>query len=181
MKKMYFTKHSSYIVEQNEDGTLRITKTSTMKPIDNAGSFIVSQGGIAAILTNCKEVSDEDFAKDRKQLRLRYDFLQKHNQEVAMTEQKRYEAEYKAMFHGEVVETTHESIRTLLRYLNGINWGTWQLPAMTIGYTCGQHDCNGKIATTIKLDKPIEYRGEMVKQFQFGAPSGFLTKYRRIQ
>ena len=63
MKRMYFTNKSSFIVEQNQDGTLRITKASTMKPLENAGLFIVSQGGINAILAKCKEVSDEDFAK----------------------------------------------------------------------------------------------------------------------
>nr|DAP71180.1 MAG TPA: hypothetical protein [Bacteriophage sp.] len=39
MKKMYFTSKKSFLVEQNPDGTLLITKTSTMKPLENAGSF----------------------------------------------------------------------------------------------------------------------------------------------
>ena len=51
---------------------------------------------------------------------------------------------------------------------------------MTIGYTCNQYDCDGKTATTIKLDRPIEYYGEQVSQFQHGAPSGHLRNYRRI-
>lgn len=59
MKKLYFTSKKSFLVEQNADGTLLITKTSTMKPLENAGSFIVSQGGIEAILSKCKEVTDE--------------------------------------------------------------------------------------------------------------------------
>lgn len=58
MRKMYFTSKKSLVVEQNADGTLLITKTSTMKPLENAGLFIVSQGGINAILAKCKEVSD---------------------------------------------------------------------------------------------------------------------------
>ena len=62
---MYFTNKGSFIVEQNQDGTLRISKASTIQPLKNAGLFIVSQGGINAILAKCKEVSDEDFAKDR--------------------------------------------------------------------------------------------------------------------
>lgn len=68
---MYFTSKKSFLVEQNHDGTLLITKTSTMKPLENAGSFIISQGGIEAILSKCKEVTDEEFLEDRKQLRLR--------------------------------------------------------------------------------------------------------------
>lgn len=180
MKRMYFTNKCSFIVEQNQDGTLRIFKASTMQPLKNAGLFIVSQGGINAILAKCKEVSDEDFAKDRKQLLLRHKQAKLRSQEIAIANHKRYEKEYKAMFNGDTVETTVESIRTLLRYLNGINWGAWQLPRMTIGYICNQYDCNGKLATTIKLNRPIEYRGEKVTQFQYGAPSGHLRGYCRI-
>ena len=180
MKRMYFTNKGSFIVEQNQDGTLRIFKASTMQPLKNAGLFIVSQGGINAILAKCKEVSDEDFAKDRKQLLLRHKQAKLRSQEIAIANHKRYEKEYKAMFNGDTVETTVESIRTLLRYLNGINWGAWQLPRMTIGYICNQYDCNGKLATTIKLNRPIEYRGEKVTQFQYGAPSGHLRGYCRI-
>lgn len=180
MKKMYFTSKKSFLVEQNADGTLLITKTSTMKPLENAGLFIVSQGGINAILAKCKEVSDEDFAKDRKQLRLRHEQAMLRSQEIAIANHKRNEEEYHAVFNGDTVETTVENIRTLLRYLNGINWGVWQLPSMTIGYSCHQYDCDGKTATTIKLDRPIEYRGEKVTKFQYGAPSGHLRDYCRI-
>ena len=180
MKRMYFTNKGSFIVEQNQDGTLRISKASTMQPLKNAGLFIVSQGGINAILANCKEVSDEDFAKDRKQLLLRHEQAKQRSQELAMANRKRHEEEYNSVFNGDVVETTVENIRTLLRYLNDINWGAWQLPRMTIGYICNQYDCNGKLATTIKLNRPIEYRGEKVTQFQYGAPSGHLRGYYRI-
>lgn len=180
MKRMYFTNKGSFIVEQNQDGTLRIFKASTMQPLKNAGLFIVSQGGINAILAKCKEVSDEDFAKDRKQLLLRHKQAKLRSQEIAIANHKRNEEEYHAVFNGDTVETTVENIRTLLRYLNGINWGVWQLPSMTIGYSCHQYDCDGKTATTIKLDRPIEYRGEKVTRFQYGAPSGHLRDYCRI-
>ncbi len=180
MKKMYFTSKKSFLVEQNADGTLLITKTSTMKPLENAGSFIVSQGGIDAILAKCKEVTEEQFAEDRKQLLLRHEQAKQRSQELALANHKRHEDEYNAVFNGDVVETTVENIRILLRYLNDINWGVWQLPSMTIGYSCHQYDCDGKTATTIKLDRPIEYRGEQVSQFQYGAPSGHLRDYCRI-
>ena len=181
MRKMYFTSKKSFLVEQNADGTLLITKTSTMKPLKNAGSFIVSQGGIEAILAKCVEVTEEHFAEDRKQLLLRHEQAKQHSQELALANRKRHEEEYNAVFNGgDVVETTVENIRTLLRYLNDINWGVWQLPSMTIGYSCHQYDCDGKTATTIKLDRPIEYRGEKVTQFQYGAPSGHLRDYCRI-
>ena len=181
MKKMYFTSKKSFLVEQNADGTLLITKTSTMKPLENAGSFIVSQGGINAILAKCKEVTEEQFAEDRKQLLLRHEQAKQRSQELAMANCKRHEEEYNAVFNGGgVVETTVENIRILLHYLNDINWGMWKLPSMTIGYSCHQYDCDGKMATTIKLDRPIDWYGVKVSQFQHGAPSGHLTNYYRI-
>lgn len=180
MKKMYFTSKKSFLVEQNADGTLLITKTSTMKPLENAGSFIVAQGGIEAILAKCKEVTEEQFAEDRKQLLLRHEQAKQRSQELAMVNRKRHEEEYNAVFKGDVVETTVENIRILLRYLNDINWGVWQLPSMTIGYSCHQYDCDGKTATTIKLDRPIEYRGAKVTQFQYGAPFRYFRDYYRI-
>lgn len=180
MKKLYFTSKKSFLVEQNADGTLLITKTSTMKPLENAGSFIVSQGGIDAILAKCKEVTDEQFAEDRKQLLLRNEQTRQRSQELALANRKRHEQDYKAVFNGSTVETTAENIRILLRYLNDINWGAWQLPSMSIGYRCNQYDCDGKTATTIILDTPIEYYGEQVTQFQYGAPNGHLRHYHKI-
>lgn len=180
MKKMYFTSKKSFLVEQNVDGTLLITKTSTMKPLENAGSFIVSQGGIEAILSKCKEVTDEQFAEDRKQLLMRHEQAKLRSQELALANRKRHEQDYNAVFNGGTIETTVENIRILLRYLNDINWGVWQLPSMTIGYNCNQYDCDGKTATTITLDSPIEYRGEKVLQFQYGAPSGHLRRYHKL-
>ena len=180
MRKMYFTSKKSFLVEQNAGGTLLITKTSTMKPLENAGSFIVSQGGIEAILAKCVEVTEEQFAEDRKQLLMRHEQAKQRSQELALANRKRHEQDYNAVFNGGTIETTVENIRILLRYLNDINWGVWQLPPMTIGYSCNQYDCDGKTATTIKLDRPIEYRGEKVTQFQYGAPSGHLRGYCRI-
>ena len=181
MRKMYFTSKKSFLVEQNADGTLLITKTSTMKPLENAGGFIVSQGGIEAILAKCVEVTEEQFAEDRKQLLLRHKQAKQHSLDIAMANRRRHEEEYNAVFNGGgVVETTVENIRILLHYLNDISWGMWKLPSMTIGYSCHQYDCDGKMATTIKLDRPIEYYGMMVSQFQHGAPSGHLINYYRI-
>ena len=59
---------------------------------------------------------------------------------------------------------------------------TKELPKMTIGYICNQYDCDGKIATTMKLDESIklyEDENETCSMFQVGAPVGHLTKYRR--
>lgn len=78
------------------------------------------------------------------------------------------------------IPTTYENIGIVLRYLNTSNCGGWKLPAMTIGYSCNQYDCDGKQASTMTLDNPIEIDGEMVDKFVVGAPLGHLTKYHRV-
>lgn len=78
------------------------------------------------------------------------------------------------------ITTTPESISIVLAYLRIVNWGVWELPPMSIGYRCAQYDCDGKIAVTMILSKPIDYYGEMVNRFVKGAPVGHLMKYRRI-
>ena len=40
--------------------------------------------------------------------------------------------------------------------------------------------CDGKQATTIKLDQPIVVNDVPGTMFEVGAPMGHLTKYRRI-
>jgi len=64
--------------------------------------------------------------------------------------------------------------------LNTVNWGVWHLPKMTIGYSCHQYDCNGKTATTIKLDTPIKYWDKPETMFVYGNPRGHLEKYSKI-
>ena len=82
---------------------------------------------------------------------------------------------------GGVLESNFANIYLLLEYLNTQNWGGWELPKMTIGYSCAQYDCDGKQATTIKLDEPIEYDGELLIKFEVGAPFRHLTKYKKIR
>lgn len=82
-----------------------------------------------------------------------------------------------------VIPATVENIRILLHYLNTINWGSWTLPQLTVGYSANQYDCDGKTATTIILQEPVsdEERGiENETMFQTGAPRGHLTKYQRL-
>lgn len=82
---------------------------------------------------------------------------------------------------GGVLESNFANIYLLLEYLNTQNWGGWELPKMTIGYSCAQYDCDGKQATTIKLDEPIEYDGKFLSKFEVGAPLRHLTKYKKIR
>ena len=82
---------------------------------------------------------------------------------------------------GGVLESNSGNIYLLLEYLNTQNWGGWELPKMTIGYSCAQYDCDGKQATTIKLDEPIEYDGKFLSKFEVGAPHRHLMKYQKIR
>lgn len=82
---------------------------------------------------------------------------------------------------GGVLESNPANICLLLEFLNTQNWGGWKLPKMTIGYSCAQYDCDGKQATTIKLDEPIEYNGKLVSKFEVGAPHRHLMKYQKIR
>lgn len=74
------------------------------------------------------------------------------------------------------INVTEENLKIVMNYLRRVNWGGWSLPAMDIGYSANQYDCDGKIAVTVTLDKPLNG----VKKFQMGAPRGHLEKYKRI-
>jgi len=81
---------------------------------------------------------------------------------------------------GKVFNANLENIRRILLYLNSMNWGVWQLPKMTCGYSAHQYDCDGHQASTITLDKPIDYYGEKVSKFKVGGGRLHLTKYKFV-
>lgn len=195
MRKIYISANYVYAVNEtgNEAKPLEVTRAyrrgskNKWQPtgeevFSDAGLFIMQLGGVEALLDKCKEVDDlkawiedvNDKAKD----------VHEKAHARAMVRQKEIEAqrkaEYDRLFCGEVTDTNEETVGALLRYLNTQNWGLWHLPKMTIGYSCNQYDCDGKTATTIKLDEPIMVNDEPGTMFQVGAPHGHLTKYRRI-
>ena len=94
------------------------------------------------------------------------------------------EADFRALENeikeGKVFDVTIENIRRILLYLNSMNWGVWQLPKMTCGYSAHQYDCDGHQASTITLDKPIDYCGEKVTKFKVGGGRLHLTKYKFV-
>ena len=190
--KIFRTNSFFYQVEQREDGTLNVSREyqyrggewqpTASKDVPNVGAFINQLGGIDGLLAKCEDIDDVSSEVERVNV-----ILRKRRDEVMAEKAARQEerarkiaADYEKMFVGEVTETNADSVYVLLRKLNSENWGGWELPKMTIGYTCNQYDCDGKTATTIKLDSPIIVSDEEGTMFQYGAPVGHLRKYRRI-
>ena len=180
--KILRTNSADYKVVVNQDGTLNITNlTKNNAAIPNAGAFIVSMGGIEGVLNRCKDMTEQQYAEGLAKRKLQKEESIKKAAERRIETERLLKAEYDTAFSGNVTETNIENITILLRYLNSMNWGAWRFPKMTIGYTCNQYDCDGRWATTIKLDRPIEIDGVMVDRFQTGVPVGHLTKYHRIR
>ena len=163
----------------NNDGT--ITITCNHEPINNPGQLIIQMGGVAAVIARCKEYTDADWQAELEReeaAKLAAKDAAKQRAELLIKE---HEVAYHEVFGNEdVVETTPKNIYILLSYLNDISWGCWELPKMSIGYRCDQYDCDGKLATTITLDKAIVYDGRPTRFFEVGAPVRHLMKYKKL-
>ena len=156
-----------------EDGTLKITDANAHE-INNPGNFIYDMGGIAAILARCEQ--SEKTAKELTD-EIKAQKIAKRAEKVNEIEKK-----YNALIAKGPVVVNEENIRIVLAYLNTQNWGSWDLPKMSISYSANQYsiETSEYPATTIKLDSPIEYEGEMVSMFVINAPRGYLEKYHHI-
>lgn len=190
--KIFRMKRLILKVDQNENGTLAITREyySTLKmdswekdgrPYRDAEQLINANGGVEPFLAKCQDVYIDQYINElnteKRTIRERAN-TERMNQVTGEIEKAK--KAYDAAFSQEVTESTPENIFILLRYLNTVNWGVWNLPKMTIGYQCAQHDCGGKTATTIKLDSPIKYWDEPETMFVYGNPHGYLQKYTQI-
>lgn len=192
--RIHISKNFIYKVSDsgNEDKPLVITRPYKLhasqwrqtgeEVYDDAGMFIRQCGGVEKLLSGCMEVDNLNAWVTELNARMKAEHEARHIAAVERDSRwkKEVEDQYRSLFCSEVTETNEETVGVLLRYLNTKNWGGWTLPKMSIGYACHQYDCDGKTATTIKLDEPIIVCGEMGTMFQVGAPHGHLTKYRRI-
>ena len=177
--KILETNTRTLVVYQNTDGSLLITENGL--PIKNAGNFILNLGGIDAVLARCKDMSEDELMAERNSKLAKQKAKQQEQQRRILEEKLLAETAYKKTFvNGEIVESTPHNIYVLLSFLNTQNWGSWELPLMSIAYKCNQYECDGKLATTIILDKPILYKGEMISRFQVGAPRGHLKQYTKL-
>ena len=86
----------------------------------------------------------------------------------------------KLIYSMDIIPATVENISLILEWLNNQNWGSWQLLNIEGGYKAAQHNCGGKLITTIELNKPILHRERMVKKFKSGHKTGYLNKYETI-
>lgn len=187
--------HKMYFVSQNEDGSLWITNDG-VNSIANPGQFILSMGGIEAVLNRCNEEITLDEFKARvteyfAQQEAQRLYYKEHKHEIEAAKRERERAKFNERYEraekayndllaespNGVIETNYKNICIVLGLLNLQNWGYWHLPTMTIGYKCNQYDCDGKQASTMVLDHPIDVDGELISKFSIGAPHGHLMKY----
>lgn len=166
-------------VELNNDGTITITCDG--KPINNPGQLILQMGGIDAVIARCKEYTAAEWqAEQEREVAAKLAAKEAAKQRAEQLIKEHVQAYLEVYGDGDVVEATPRNIYILLSYLNDYSWGSWKLPKMSIGYRCHQYDCDGKQATTIALDKAIDYDGRPSRLFEVGAPIGHLTKYQKL-
>ena len=173
------TKSRDLDVVVNNDGTIAIT--CNHEPISNPGQFILQMGGINAVLARCKEYTEAEWQAElerEKAAKLAAKEAAKQRAEQLIKE---HELAYHEVFKaGSVVETTPRTIYILLSYLNDHSWGSWQLPKMSIGYRCNQYNCDGVQATTLTLDRAVDYDGRPTRCFEVGAPIRHLVKFQKL-
>ena len=171
--------HRAYNVAE-ESGRIILTDINGVV-MENPEQLISSMGGREKFLSLCTEgdLAEAIAAKKERLNREREQAAARNAEWEERKAQKNREAcdfVEAALKSGEAIVTNLENIEKVLRYLNSINWGHWDLPKMTIGYRCNQYDCGGKTATAIILDEPVG--GSM--RYVFGAPVGHLDGYTKI-
>jgi hypothetical protein len=184
--RYYFGKKLKLRVETEvkEDGGLYVNCYNLDGSLNrNVGAVIGSLGGVAAFLE--KTISKDEFEKrlsawyeENSPERVKERIMREAKRRVIVNATCRTEY-YELLEKGLPIETNYVNIGVVLRWLNTMNWGAWELPLMSIGYKCNQYDCDGKQASTMVIDEPIEVCGEMVDRFVVGAPRGHLSKYYR--
>lgn len=153
-------------------------------PVENAGSIIVSCGGIDGFLARCREIDGtlESYLADKEAQREAAKAAKQARQVAKeMEETAAAKAAYDsliAQFNGEAIPATMANIKVIAKYLQTVNWGMWgTLPRLTVGYTANQYNCDGEKAVTFIFDEPINGS----TKFVFGAPVGHLNNYERIR
>ena len=177
MKKIFRTKKDVFTVAISEEGFITLRNILDGGVFKGTASLIAQRGGRENFLALCEDGDPEAIRAEMKAER-RARAAAKAQKPAQIDEKLAAAREMvtEACKNGTTIEATLDNIKSLLRYLNSTNWGTWQLPKMSVGYSCNQYGCDGKTATTIILDEAVEGNTRYV----FGAPVGHLNGYTRI-
>lgn len=186
MKTIFFeSKTSGRIikVQKLENGQLLLQYPSGA-PVENAGSIIVSCGGIDGFLARCREIEGtlDEYVAEREAQKKAAKAEKKARQILTeIAERAAAKAAYDSLidqFKGEPIPATMANIKVIAKYLQKCNWGMWgTLPRLTVGYAANQYECDGQKAITFIFDEPINGS----TKFVFGAPAGHLAGYERLK
>lgn len=165
---------------ENNNGVLTITDAEG-REINDPGMFIKAMGGVDAILQRCqqteksaKEIADELLAEKEAKKVVNANRVAEEKEEIVKA--------YEGLIAKGTIETTPQNIEVVLRFLNTKNWGAWKLPKMSIGYKANQYQINDtQIATTMDLDRPINFEGKKTCKFVVGAPVSQLANYEHLR
>ena len=191
MKNLFFfTKNKTYQITKNEDGTVTVFPEEK-----NAGMLIAQRGGISSFLALCQEDerSYEEFAAAREEEQK----SEEERRKSAIQQRKKAEEDAIMKAYSEllekygmdidhidksvIVDATIKNLYIIMRYMHITNWGLWELPTLSQGYSFHQYDCDGRTAVTITLDEGIITEdGKLVRKLQYGAPMGHLNNYTNI-
>lgn len=156
MALVFSSKTRDLRVVKNEDGTITLYQADgSLHP--NPGRFILSMGGIAAVLRRCVETDWEAAIASRaaEEARKEEKRQEKANQLYAEHEEARKKCE---ALKGTAVEATLENIQLILKALYsmpGIGYVSHLPFIKNIPYTAINYDCDGQRVATVKLDKPV--------------------------
>lgn len=184
METMYFvSKRLALKVEQNPDGTLKLTDYHDGTPFAGAGMLIKSTGSIDNFLKYCIDREHAEARIKAQRICRTPEYRKQQAQRTAEREAIaaiRHKEEFDAL--PRPIPATYDNIGIVLRYLRDQNYGGVSLPAMTIGYSFNMYDCDGRLAAAMITDEDIIDEGENLgRKFEVGAPVGHLTKYRRCR
>ena len=114
----------------------------------------------------------EVFNMLEREIQLDRENRQNANQRKAEKE----EAAFQELLKLEPIPTSVKNLYIVMQHLSKHNWGSWNLPKMSIGYSANQYDCDGTTAVTVILDQALKG----CKKFQYNAPRGHLSHYQNI-
>lgn len=126
---------------------------------------------------NFKDLGDFDTIQDAYYYFVGLEIIERNKRKKMRSEQEKAESEKWEEMKKGVIPATLENIAFVLRMLNKSNWGTWELPSMTISYTACQYDCDGIQATTIILDEPVDGYA----MYKVGGKIGHLNNYKPLR